>query len=266
MSSISGPALGDQRDRAAPGDGGVEGRDALVPADLEGHDHLREDDRLAQGDEGQLANRRLVLGERQPSRWQPLTRRPWRLGVAAERPRRRSPWTRLALAETLAAVRSSRLPVRSSGFSLIGCACGPSLGLRIRRFASHCLVLLVDGLVAAACCSRYRVLDRPPADRCRGYFSAGQRRRVASARFDSLLSPSTGTEHSSPSDRGWLPARRNRLLLPCVPAAARNLASARSSSRHWPRQTVFRGSGSRVALRARTRIGSRREVVRWLPR
>ena len=48
-----GLALRDQRDRRVVGDGLVERLDRLVAADLEGHDHLREDDRLAQGDEGQ---------------------------------------------------------------------------------------------------------------------------------------------------------------------------------------------------------------------
>ena len=52
---LLGLALGDQRDRAAVGDGGVERVDALLAADLERHDHLREDDGLAEGDERQLA-------------------------------------------------------------------------------------------------------------------------------------------------------------------------------------------------------------------
>ena len=42
-----GEALGDQRDRRAVGDGLVERLDRLVATDLEGHDHLREDDRFA---------------------------------------------------------------------------------------------------------------------------------------------------------------------------------------------------------------------------
>ncbi len=52
---LLGLALGDQRDRPAVGDGGVERVDALLAADLERHDHLREDDRLAERDERQLA-------------------------------------------------------------------------------------------------------------------------------------------------------------------------------------------------------------------
>ena len=48
-------ALGHQRDAAALGDGGVEGRDALLPAHLERDDHLREDDGLAKRDERQFA-------------------------------------------------------------------------------------------------------------------------------------------------------------------------------------------------------------------
>ena len=46
-------ALGHERDGRAVRDGLVEGVDRLVAADLEGHDHLREDDRLAQRDERQ---------------------------------------------------------------------------------------------------------------------------------------------------------------------------------------------------------------------
>ena len=56
MSSRSGLALGDERDGRAVGDGLVEGLDGLVAADLERDDHLREDDRLAQRDERQLAD------------------------------------------------------------------------------------------------------------------------------------------------------------------------------------------------------------------
>ena len=50
---LLGLALGHEGDRRVVGDGLVERLDRLVAADLEGHDHLREDDRLAQGDEGQ---------------------------------------------------------------------------------------------------------------------------------------------------------------------------------------------------------------------
>ena len=57
-------ALGDQRDRRAVGDGLVERLDRLVAADLERHDHLREDDRLAQRDERQLAH----VGSRRAAR------------------------------------------------------------------------------------------------------------------------------------------------------------------------------------------------------
>ena len=46
-------ALGDQRDRLGGADGTVERLDAPVAADLEGDDHLGEDDRVAQGDERQ---------------------------------------------------------------------------------------------------------------------------------------------------------------------------------------------------------------------
>ena len=52
---LLGLALGDERDRAALGDGGVERVDALLAADLERDDHLGEDDGLAEGDERQLA-------------------------------------------------------------------------------------------------------------------------------------------------------------------------------------------------------------------
>ena len=52
---LLGLALGDERDRAALGHGGVERVDALLATDLERDDHLREDDGLAEGDEGQLA-------------------------------------------------------------------------------------------------------------------------------------------------------------------------------------------------------------------
>ena len=55
-----GLALGDEGDRRAVGDGLVERLDRLVAADLQRHDHLREDDRLAQRDERQLADRRDV--------------------------------------------------------------------------------------------------------------------------------------------------------------------------------------------------------------
>ena len=52
---LLGLALGDQRDGSAVGDRGVERVDALLAADLERDDHLREDDRLPEGDERQLA-------------------------------------------------------------------------------------------------------------------------------------------------------------------------------------------------------------------
>ena len=52
---LLGLALGDERDRAALGDRRVERVDALLAADLEGHDHLREDDGLPECDEGKLA-------------------------------------------------------------------------------------------------------------------------------------------------------------------------------------------------------------------
>ena len=48
-------ALGDERDRPALGDRGVERVDALLAADLERHDHLREDDGLPERDEGKVA-------------------------------------------------------------------------------------------------------------------------------------------------------------------------------------------------------------------
>ncbi len=48
-------ALGHERDRPAVGDGGVQRGDALLAADLERHDHLREDDRLPERDERQVA-------------------------------------------------------------------------------------------------------------------------------------------------------------------------------------------------------------------
>ena len=50
-------ALGDERDGAALFDGGVERGHALLAPDLERDDHLREDDRLPEGDERQLAGR-----------------------------------------------------------------------------------------------------------------------------------------------------------------------------------------------------------------
>ncbi len=49
-------ALGDERDRSALGDRGVERVDALLAADLERDDHLREDDGLPERDEGQVAH------------------------------------------------------------------------------------------------------------------------------------------------------------------------------------------------------------------
>ena len=52
---LLGLALGDERDRTALGDRRVERVDALLAADLEGHDHLREDHGLAESDEGKLA-------------------------------------------------------------------------------------------------------------------------------------------------------------------------------------------------------------------
>ena len=60
---LLGLALGDERDRAALGDRGVERVDALLAADLERDDHLREDDRLPERDERQLAHgHRRVVG------------------------------------------------------------------------------------------------------------------------------------------------------------------------------------------------------------
>ncbi len=58
---LVGLALGHQRDAAALGHGGIEGRDALLPADLQRHDHLREDHGLAERDERQLRDRDGVL-------------------------------------------------------------------------------------------------------------------------------------------------------------------------------------------------------------
>ena len=55
-----GLALGDQRDGSAGGDGRVQRGDALLASNLERHDHLGEDDRLAQGDERQLARTRMA--------------------------------------------------------------------------------------------------------------------------------------------------------------------------------------------------------------
>ena len=52
---LLGLALGDEGDGPAVGDRGVERVDALLAADLERDDHLREDDGLPQGDERQLA-------------------------------------------------------------------------------------------------------------------------------------------------------------------------------------------------------------------
>ena len=52
---LLGLALGDERDGAALGDRGVERVDALLAADLERDDHLREDDGLPEGDERQVA-------------------------------------------------------------------------------------------------------------------------------------------------------------------------------------------------------------------
>ena len=49
------PPLGDQRDEASFGDGGVERVDALLATHLERHDHLGEDDRLAKCNERQIA-------------------------------------------------------------------------------------------------------------------------------------------------------------------------------------------------------------------
>jgi hypothetical protein len=48
-------ALRDERDGAALGDRCVERVDALLAADLERDDHLREDDGLPERDEGELA-------------------------------------------------------------------------------------------------------------------------------------------------------------------------------------------------------------------
>ena len=53
-------ALGHQGDRAVRGNGGIEGGDALLAPHLERHDHLGEDDRLAQGDERKLPDARHV--------------------------------------------------------------------------------------------------------------------------------------------------------------------------------------------------------------
>ena len=47
-------ALGDEGDRTAVGDGGIERVHALLASDLERHDHLGEDDRLPERHEGQL--------------------------------------------------------------------------------------------------------------------------------------------------------------------------------------------------------------------
>ena len=59
---LLGLSLGDERDGPAVLDRGIECRDALLAADLERDDHLREDDRLPEGDEGQLTRRgRLLL-------------------------------------------------------------------------------------------------------------------------------------------------------------------------------------------------------------
>ena len=52
---LLGLALGDERDGSALGDRGVERVDALLAADLERDDHLREDDRLPECDERQVA-------------------------------------------------------------------------------------------------------------------------------------------------------------------------------------------------------------------
>ena len=52
---LLGLSLGHERDGSAIGDRGVERVDALLAADLERHDHLREDDRLPEGDEGKLS-------------------------------------------------------------------------------------------------------------------------------------------------------------------------------------------------------------------
>ena len=52
---LLGLTLRDERDRAAVGDRGVERVDALLAADLEGNDHLREDDGLPERDERELA-------------------------------------------------------------------------------------------------------------------------------------------------------------------------------------------------------------------
>jgi len=50
--------LGHQRNRAVGGHGGVERGHALFAPHLERHDHLGEDDRLAQGDEGEFPDAR----------------------------------------------------------------------------------------------------------------------------------------------------------------------------------------------------------------
>ena len=74
-----GLALGDQGDGRAVGDGLVEGLDRLLAADLEGHDHLREDDRLAQGDERQGPERAPV---RRPARSRGSSAFGWALRLA----------------------------------------------------------------------------------------------------------------------------------------------------------------------------------------
>ena len=57
---LLGLALGDQRDGSAVGDRGVERVDALLAADLERDDHLREDDGLPECDERELARSAVV--------------------------------------------------------------------------------------------------------------------------------------------------------------------------------------------------------------
>ena len=58
---LLGLALGDERDGPALGDRGVERVDALLAADLERDDHLREDDGLPERDERELARVRWTV-------------------------------------------------------------------------------------------------------------------------------------------------------------------------------------------------------------
>jgi hypothetical protein len=47
-----GVFLGGDDEAFAVGDGGLHGRDRAIPSDHEGHDHLGEEDNIAQGEEG----------------------------------------------------------------------------------------------------------------------------------------------------------------------------------------------------------------------